>query len=155
MSQFLPTTHGDFMRKTTLALYAAASLALTACGDAGTEDASSSSSPSSSASTDAAAPANAFTTDAQAVVDAFAEAGLPVTDARDTTGGSCKSLPGCEQQVTTEDITVIRFASEAEAQKVAETYGAAYRRGLVVLSYVAARTPEEAQSEYEQVLSGL
>lgn len=146
------------MRKTTFALLAAASLALSACGDSGTEDAASSpttSSPSPSTSADAAAPADVFTTDAQAVVDAFAAAGLPVTDSRDTTGGSCTSLPGCEQQVTTEDITVIRFASEAEAQRVAETYSAAYRRGLVVLSYVAARTPEQTRPQYEQVLNGL
>jgi hypothetical protein len=147
------------MRKTTFALLAAASLALTACGDSGTEDAASSPSTSTSTSTStpaaAAAPADVFTTDAQAVVDAFAAAGLPVTDSRDTAGGSCTSLPGCEQQVTTEDITVIRFASEAEAQAVAESYTEAYRRGLVVLSYLAARTPEENRPQYEQVLNEL
>jgi hypothetical protein len=139
------------MRKTTFALLAAASLALTACGNSATEDAASS--PTTSA--DVSASADAFTTDAQTVVDEFAAAGLPVTDARDTSGGSCTSLPGCEQQVTTEDITVIRFASEAEAQAVAESYTEAYRRGLIVLSYLAARTPEENRPQYEQVLNEL
>ncbi|WP_460683069.1 hypothetical protein [Modestobacter lapidis] len=57
--------------------------------------------------------------------------------------------------MTTEHITVIRFATEAESQTVAEEYTGAYRRGLVVLSYTAARTPEQARPQYEQVLNGL
>jgi hypothetical protein len=140
------------MRRTTVLIFAAA-LSLAGCGseDSTPESTAAATGTSSSA---APAPSGVFTAEAQDVVDAFASAGLPVTDARDnSTGGLCPGLPGCAQLVTTEDISVYVFDNEQDALGWAASNG--YQRGLVVLSYSAARTPEELRPQYEQVLASL
>jgi hypothetical protein len=59
--------------------------------------------------------------------------------------------------ITTDDITVMTFPDETAAEHVAEVYGedGAYRSGLVVLSYLGARTPDDARPEYEDIVTEL
>ncbi len=89
------------------------------------------------------------------VVDAFVAGGLPVVDRRDTSP-QCSELPGCVERVTSESISVLRFETEAQATQYEVAFGdGAHRAGLLVLSYAAARTPEEDRPEYEAVLTEL
>jgi hypothetical protein len=92
------------------------------------------------------------------VVDAFATAGLPAPNPRDNsknctgTGGL-----GCTQLITTDAISVYQWPNEAGAKKMADTAGpaGAYRNGVIVVSYAAARTPEGDRPKYEAVLADL
>jgi hypothetical protein len=91
---------------------------------------------------------------AQQVVDAFDRAGLPVPNPRDNSG-NCKTS-GCVQLVTTDAVSVYTWPTEAAAQhQVDVAAGEAHRRGLVVLSYAAARTPAEDRPRYEAELAKL
>ncbi len=92
---------------------------------------------------------------AQQVVDAFASAGLPVPNPRDNSK-NCATL-GCVALVTTDAISVYTWPDEQSAQHMVDVAlgGGAYRRGLVVLSYTAARTPEADRPRYEAELGKL
>jgi hypothetical protein len=91
---------------------------------------------------------------AEEVVTAFDEAELAVSDPRDNSGG-CSSLR-CAQLVRTEDVSVYIFADDQARAAFTEAAGDnAHVDGDVVLSYTAARTPDEDRAEYERVLAGL
>lgn len=88
------------------------------------------------------------------VVDAFKAAGLPVPNPRDNSH-NCDTL-GCRQLITTDAITVVSFDDEEAAARYADAASEdKYRRGLVVLSYAAARTARAIRPRYEQLLDTL
>lgn len=88
---------------------------------------------------------------ADEVIDAFRAACLPVPNPRDNSH-NCDTL-GCRQLITTDAITVVSFDDEEAAARYADVAGEdKYRRGLVVLSYAAARTARVDRSQYERLL---
>lgn len=92
---------------------------------------------------------------AQEVVDHFEAAGLPVPNPRDDTEQECESL-GCTELITTDAVSVVAFEDEEAAGTYADELGDdAHRKGLLVLSYSAAQTPEEDRAEYETALAEL
>jgi hypothetical protein len=85
------------------------------------------------------------------VVAAFAKAGLPARSPRDNTSVSCAgTLPGCVELVTTDDVSVYRFASQDAANKWA-AFPDKDRVGKLVVSYSAARTPEKLRPRYKAI----
>jgi hypothetical protein len=93
---------------------------------------------------------------AQRVVDAFSSAGLPVPKVRDNSKNCAGLGIGCSQMITTDAITVVVFPDSASATKYATTAGVeAHQQGLVVLSYLAARTPAADRPKYEAELGKL
>ena len=97
---------------------------------------------------------NTFTADAKDVVAAFTAAGLPADNPRENSA-NCGGI-GCDQYLTTDNITIVVFPDEETASLFAGvSTDNSYRRGRVVLSYLAARTPGDQQSRYEEVLEGL
>lgn len=107
---------------------------------------------SAAAPVSSAAPAAAAAVSAQQVVDAFAAAGLPAPSPRDNSK-NCPTL-GCREMVTTDAVTVLTFDDTAAAAKYTAN-GETHQRGMVVLSYTAARTPAEDRPRYEQELAKL
>lgn len=90
---------------------------------------------------------------AQDVATAFEEAGLPMTDARDTSE-NCSQPEVCTSRVTTEDVSIYGFDSVEDAEAFVETAGEGwYQDGPIVLSYATSGTPEELQPQYEEVLA--
>jgi len=91
--------------------------------------------------------------DPRSVLLAFMKAGLPVNDFRDNSQ-NCVSLQlGCDEQWTTDDVTVMSFRESAAQRKLVAAYGKdAASRGPYVLSYLAARTPAELRPKYEAAL---
>jgi hypothetical protein len=99
------------------------------------------------------APAQAGPT-AETVVDHFQLAGLPAAHPRDNSA-NCPQF-GCTQMITTDAVTVVTFADQGAATKYAQTWGAdAHQQGLIVLSYLAARTPAADRPKYEAALAKL
>ncbi|MDA3643205.1 hypothetical protein LZ318_20640 [Saccharopolyspora indica] len=91
---------------------------------------------------------------AQQVVDQFVRDGLPVPNPRDNTEKSCPQL-GCEQLITTDVVSVLSFVDESAATRFAGRFGPdAFSRGVIVLQYAAARTPEELRVQFESSLVG-
>ncbi|WP_157742642.1 hypothetical protein [Micromonospora chokoriensis] len=92
------------------------------------------------------------------VVSAFRAAGLKVPHPRDRSvdcGPDGLGL-GCSEIVATDAVTVYVFPDETSASDIAETWGGqSYRRGTVVLNYLAAKTPAADRLRYEKVLNGL
>ncbi|MDG4779798.1 hypothetical protein O7614_09105 [Micromonospora sp. WMMD961] len=92
------------------------------------------------------------------VVTAFKAAGLKVSNPRDRSvdcGPDGLGL-GCSEVVATDAVTVYVFPDETSASDIAETWGGqSYRRGAVVLNYLAAKTPAADRLRYEKVLNGL
>lgn len=95
---------------------------------------------------------------AKQVVDAFRAAGLKVPNPRDLSvdcGPDGLGL-GCSEIIGTDAVTVYVFPDETSASDIAEVWsGQSYRRGAVVLNYLAARTPAADRLRYEKVLAGL
>ncbi|TDC33569.1 hypothetical protein E1211_19025 [Micromonospora sp. 15K316] len=95
---------------------------------------------------------------AKQVIDAFRAAGLQVSNPRDRSvdcGPDGLGL-GCSEIVATDAVTVYVFPDETSASDIADTWsGQSYRRGAVVLNYLAARTPAADRPRYEKVLAGL
>jgi hypothetical protein len=95
---------------------------------------------------------------AKQVVDAFRAAGLAVGHSRDRSvdcGPDGLGL-GCSELIATDGVTVYVFPDETSASDIAETWGGqSYRRGVVVLNYLEAKTPATARPRYEKVLAGL
>ncbi|SIR43878.1 hypothetical protein [Micromonospora avicenniae] len=95
---------------------------------------------------------------AKQVVDAFRAAGLKVPNPRDLSvdcGPDGLGL-GCSEIIATDAVTVYVFPDETSASDIAEIWsGQSYRRGAVVLNYLAARTPAADRLRYEKVLAGL
>jgi hypothetical protein len=94
---------------------------------------------------------------AQEVVDAFIEAGLrapkPRDNSRNCTGDGGL---GCLQLITTDAISVYSWPTEASAQNYLAAAGDdLHGKGLIVLSYAAARTPKADRPKYEAVLNKL
>lgn len=145
----LPFDDAPGVMRTVVAVVLGA-LALAGCTGGNT---SSTTSSATAASTSSSSAAPAAVT-AQQVVDAFGAAGLSVPKPRDNSK-NCSTL-GCEQQITTDAITVLSFKDETAAVKYAETgKDNAHRNGLVVLSYAAARTPEADRPKYQAELAKL
>lgn len=92
------------------------------------------------------------------VVTAFRAAGLKVPHPKDQSvdcGPDGLGL-GCSEIVATDAVTVYVFPDETSASDIAETWGGqSYRRGAVVLNYLAAKTPAADRPRYEKVLDGL
>ncbi|MEU8215232.1 hypothetical protein AB0C47_05625 [Micromonospora taraxaci] len=92
------------------------------------------------------------------VVTAFKAAGLKVSNPTDRSvdcGPDGLGL-GCSEIVATDAVTVYVFPDETSASDIAETWGGqSYRRGAVVLNYLAAKTPAADRPRYEKVLNGL
>ncbi|MEU5561751.1 hypothetical protein [Micromonospora musae] len=95
---------------------------------------------------------------AKQVIDAFRAAGLKVPNPRDRSvdcGPDGLGL-GCSEIVATDALTVYVFPDATSASDLADTWsGQSYRRGAVVLNYLAARTPAADRPRYEKVLAGL
>lgn len=128
-------------------------LSVSACG--GGETAELEPAPSASPSQEAAAPESSPVVTAQDVAAAFEEAGLPMTDARDTSG-NCSTPEVCTSRVTTEDVSIYGFGSVEDAEAYMETAGEGwYQDGPIVLSYVTSGTPEEMQPQYEEELAAV
>lgn len=86
-------------------------------------------------------------------LEAFRGAGLPVREARDTSS-QCRSVhKQCATRITTEDISILTFDTRQAQAKYERQTGAAFSSGPVTLSYLAARTPAQAQRRYERVLT--
>ncbi|MER7440931.1 hypothetical protein [Micromonospora avicenniae] len=95
---------------------------------------------------------------AKQVVDAFRAAGLKVSNPRDLSVdcGPDGLGMGCSEIIATDAVTVYVFPDETSASDIAEIWsGQSYRRGAVVLNYLAARTPAVDRLRYEKVLAGL
>ncbi|SDZ60043.1 hypothetical protein SAMN05421684_6976 [Asanoa ishikariensis] len=90
---------------------------------------------------------------ARDVVDAFAAAGLPVPSPRDNSSNCASGGLRCSELVTTDAISVYVFPDETSAEEFAGPD--THRVGVVVLSYAAARTPEEDRPAYESTLTSL
>jgi hypothetical protein len=149
---------------------AAAGLALgpTACGSDQEPAAAPSTAPSSTAATEpTTAPVDEPTEPTSApldghhsltagmVVGAFKDAGLPVRNPRDNTAQNCPDL-GCTQLISTDDVSIYTWADPVAQSAFAKSYGeGAHSSGNVVLSYLAARTPEKTRAKYERVLAPL
>ncbi|TWG19991.1 hypothetical protein FHU34_115384 [Micromonospora taraxaci] len=92
------------------------------------------------------------------VVTAFKAAGLKVPHPKDRSvdcGPDGLGL-GCSEVVATDAVTVYVFPDETSASDIAETWGGqSYRRGAVVLNYLAAKTPAADRPRYEKVLDSL
>ncbi|MGW3889523.1 hypothetical protein ACWD69_12635 [Micromonospora chokoriensis] len=92
------------------------------------------------------------------VVTAFKAAGLKVPHPKDRSvdcGPDGLGL-GCSEIVATDAVTVYVFPDETSASDIAETWGGqSYRRGAVVLNYLAAKTPAADRPRYEKVLDSL
>ncbi|MCZ7376195.1 hypothetical protein [Micromonospora sp. WMMC250] len=92
------------------------------------------------------------------VVTAFKAAGLKVPHPKDRSvdcGPDGLGL-GCSEIVATDAVTVYVFPDESSASDIAETWGGqSYRRGAVVLNYLAAKTPAADRPRYEKVLDSL
>jgi hypothetical protein len=98
------------------------------------------------------APARSVTADE--IIEAFLAAGLPAPNPRDNSH-NC-STDGCRQMTTTDVVTVVVFDHEQAAERYAEAAREdRCRRGLVVLSYAAARTAQASRPLYEHVLISL
>jgi len=98
------------------------------------------------------APVRSVTVDE--VIEAFGAAGLPVPNPRDNSH-NCSTL-GCRGMVTTDSVTVVVFDDEQAAEQYATVVREdKHRQGLVVLSYAATRTAQEARPLYERVLESL
>ena len=94
------------------------------------------------------------TISAQSVVTAFEKANLPVTNPRDNSK-NCQDL-GCQQMITTDDVTVVSFTDSAAEAKYVNAFGSnAYQKGPIVLQYAAARTPEATRATYQTQLNTL
>lgn len=95
---------------------------------------------------------------AKQVVDAFRAAGLKVPNPRDLSvdcGPDGLGL-GCSEIIATDAVTVYVFPDEISASDIADIWsGQSYRRGAVVLNYLATRTPAADRPRYEKVLAGL
>ncbi|SNR35708.1 hypothetical protein [Blastococcus mobilis] len=131
------------------AVLATATMLVAGCSSSGDEDSAAES--SSGASTTADAPA--LSTDE--ILDAFVAAGLPATNPRDNTDNQCSAY-GCDQYLTTDDISVLVFTDQTALEHAADVIGVSgYRSGAVVLSYAGARTPEELRPQYEAVVDQL
>jgi hypothetical protein len=94
---------------------------------------------------------------ARQVVERFIEAGLSAPNPRDNSHNCTgNGGMGCVQLITTDAISVYSWPTEATAQHQAEGSGDnVYRKGLIVLSYGAARTPQADRPKYEAVLNKL
>lgn len=144
------------MNCTGLALLAAAAGMLAAC-DTSDSDSAANSATQQTSSTSSIPTASGTGLTAWQVVDSFIAAGLPAPNPRDNSG-NCTGDGGlgCVQLITTDAISVYSWRTEATAQhQVDVAGGGAYRKGLIVLSYVAARTPEADRPRYEAVLNQL
>ncbi|MFF5179169.1 hypothetical protein ACFY2Q_14215 [Micromonospora sp. NPDC000316] len=95
---------------------------------------------------------------AQQVVAAFRAAGLKVPRPKDRSvdcGPDGLGL-GCSEIIATDAVTVYVFPDETSASDIAETWsGQSYRRGAVVLNYLAAKTPAADRPRYEKALNDL
>lgn len=90
---------------------------------------------------------------AQEVAEAFEEAGLPLTDARDTSEG-CGDPAICTSRVTSEDVSVYGYDSVEDAEAYVDTAGEGWHQdGPIVLGYAPSETPEELQGRYEDELA--
>ncbi|GAA4399084.1 hypothetical protein GCM10023153_24730 [Ornithinibacter aureus] len=95
---------------------------------------------------------------ASEVIAAFKEKGLPVTEPRDNTEQNCYGVVHeCVMLMTTEDVSVYEFANERDATAFLKSWGAAnaHQEGVIVLSYLAARTPDKLRPRYEAALTTL
>ena len=82
------------------------------------------------------------------VVAYFDGAGLSVRNPRIN---DCSAFPGCVELVTTDDVSVLRFDTVEHAAAVASKWaGDGHRAGRVVVSFLAARTPETTRPAYAQ-----
>lgn len=80
---------------------------------------------------------------------------MKLHDVRDNTAKNCPSL-GCLSQATTDDVTVYTYTDMGQAQKMADTLAEdGFRKGYVVLSYAAQRTPDSKRKNFEKQLTGL
>lgn len=136
------------------ALVVSVSVSVSACGGGG-ETAELEPAPSASPSQEAAGSESSPLVTAQDVAAAFEEAGLPMTDARDTSQ-NCASPEVCTSRVTTEDVSIYGFGSVEDAEAYMETAGEGWHQdGPIVLSYVTSGTPEELQPQYEEELAAV
>lgn len=95
---------------------------------------------------------------ASEVIAAFKAKGLPVSEPRDNTQQNCYGkVHECVMLMTTEDVSVYEFANEADGQGFVKVFGApnVHQKGTIVLSYLAARTPERLRPRYEAALTQL
>jgi hypothetical protein len=136
------------MRRLTMAVICCTTLALPACSATPTASRNGPTVNPTGEPTAASASAAAGATAGQ-VIAAFQAAGLPVPDQRDNSR-NCDDL-GCVQLITTEAISVYQWPDSAGAKRQADVLGDdGYRVGGIVLSYAAARTPEENRRAYER-----
>ncbi|MGI5159215.1 hypothetical protein [Microbispora sp. CA-102843] len=91
---------------------------------------------------------------AQDVVQRFSDAGLSVPSPRDNSHNCDELQLGCIEFVTTESVTVMRFADETAAKEGASAYGKdTYQQGVYVLSFGAQRTPEDQRRRFTSELN--
>lgn len=90
------------------------------------------------------------------VLAAFKSAGLPTANDRDNTKNQCEpdGAYTCSAWITTDDISIGKFTTSKQF-KTLKSFGTAYIKDDIVLSYGAARTPEADQPKYEAVLDKL
>lgn len=74
--------------------------------------------------------------DAGHVVDTYAQAGIPVSGIRDQTASKCVDVSACVQVVTTDQLTVWRFAEKEDAAMYAAEIDDAHLSDFIVVEFV-------------------
>lgn len=149
-------------RTAVVATLAGLGIVLTGCGGSGGEPAAAPSNPPAVtvSSTKPAAAESSIdghqVLSAVNVLEGFQAAKLPVRNDR-YNDANCESMQlGCIELLTTDDISIYTFADQGAQQTFAESLGEdGYSSGNVVLSYLAARTPQALRPKYGKVLDGL
>ena len=92
------------------------------------------------------------------VVAAFtAQADLPVTNLRDITADACATNDACIAAVRSEEISIYRFESPNEAEKIAEELGEnGHQSDWIVLEYPGAKfDADPTESSYAGLIDSM